>query len=66
MTQSYSFELCRRLSHPSYQAPVAMKTPGRWIGGVGLRRFDAGAKNSSEKERMREDRGAEMRSIEGR
>ena len=40
-----------------------MKTPGRWMGGSGLSRLDAGAKNSSEKERMREERGAEIRSV---
>lgn len=40
-----------------------MKTPGREIGARGLRRLDAGAKNSSEVERMREEREAEIRSI---
>ena len=39
-----------------------MKTPGRWIGGVGVRRFEAEAKKSSEKERTDEPKGAEMRS----
>ena len=39
-----------------------MKTPGRCIGGVGVRRLEAGAKNSSEKARMREFSGAEIRS----
>ena len=42
-----------------------MKTPGRWIGAVGVRRLEAEAKNSSEKARMREFRGAEMRSVDG-
>lgn len=33
------------------------------MGGRGFRRFDAGAKNSLEVERMREERGAEIRSV---
>ena len=39
-----------------------MKTPGLRMGGVGVRRFEAAANHSSEKARMREPRGADMRS----
>ena len=39
-----------------------MKTPGRCVGGVVVRRLEAGAKNSSEEARMREFSGAEIRS----
>ena len=42
-----------------------MKTPGRCIGGEGVSRLEAGAKNSSEKARMREFSGAEIRSGRG-
>lgn len=62
MTQSYGEGLCRRVSQPSYQAPVGTKTPGRRIGGEGFVRLEAGAKNSSEKARIEEDREEEMRS----
>ena len=65
MTQSGGERLCRRVSQPSYQAPVSMKWPGRRIGFAGLMRLEAEAKNSSEKERMREVRGAATRSTYG-
>jgi len=41
---------------------VGRKTPGREMGGVGVRRLRAGAKNSLERERIWGERGAEMRS----
>jgi hypothetical protein len=63
MTQSYGAELCRRVSHPSYQAPVWMYTPGRRMGGVGVSRLLAAAKYSSEKERMRAPRVADVRFV---
>lgn len=62
MTQSYGAGLCRRVSHPSYHAPVGTKTPGRRIGGLGVVRLDAGANHSSEKARTDEERAEEMRS----
>ena len=48
-TQSPSGEsLCRLVSQPSYQAPFSVNVFGRLIGGKGLIRFEAEAKNSSE------------------
>jgi hypothetical protein len=64
-TQSAGSGLWRRVSHPSYQAPVCTNTPGLRIGGVGVRRFSAAANHSSLKERTFEPRGAEMRSGRG-
>lgn len=61
-TQSAGSRLWRRVSHPSYQAPVCTNTPGLRIGGVGVRRFSAAANHSSLKDRTFEPRGAEMRS----
>jgi len=41
---------------------VGRKTLGREMGGEGVRRLRAGAKNSLERERMWGERGEEMRS----
>jgi hypothetical protein len=50
ITQSPSGEsLCRLVSHPSYQAPFSVNVFGLRIGGSGFIKFEAAAKNSSEK-----------------
>lgn len=65
ITQSNGRGLCRRVSQPSYHAPVAIYTPGRWTGACGEMRLEAGAKYSSEVERMREWREADIKSSGG-
>jgi hypothetical protein len=63
-TQSNGSELCLRVSHPSYQAPAWVKTPGLRTGGVGVVRFSAAANHSSEHARIREPRGLDIRSAD--
>ena len=62
MTKSKGAGLWRRVSQPSYQAPEYTILPGWRIGGAGLRRLEAEANHSSEKERTLPPRAEEMRS----
>lgn len=66
MAWSKGAELWRRVSQPSYQAPVGTKTPGREMGAVGLVRSVTGEKKSSEWARWVLPRAEEMRSGAGR
>jgi hypothetical protein len=63
ITQSPSGEsLCRLVSQPSYQAPFSVKVFGRRIGGRGLIKFEAEAKNSSENATILPPRAEDTRS----
>ncbi|EJT76403.1 hypothetical protein GGTG_06322 [Gaeumannomyces tritici R3-111a-1] len=64
-TQSKAAWLCRRVSQPSYHAPVYTILPGWRTGGVGVRRLAASANHSSEKARTLPPIAAEMRSLGG-